>query len=51
MSVPLLADSVNALTLNDIPEMKNMLIRIKGIEEQAEAIISRMENNKTTWRT
>lgn len=51
MSVPLLTDSVNTLTLNDIPEMKNMLIRIKGIEEQAEAIISRMENNKTTWRT
>ena len=48
MSVPLLADSVNASTLNDIREMKDILIRIKSIEEQAEAIISRMEYNKTT---
>jgi len=48
MSVPLLADSVNASTLNDIQEMRNLLIRIKSIEEQAEALISRLENNKST---
>jgi len=48
MPVPLLADSVNVSTLNDIQEMKNMLIRIKSIEEQAESLISRLENNKNT---
>ncbi len=48
MSVPLLAGSENTSTLNDIQEMKNMLIRIKSIEEQAESLISRLENNKNT---
>ena len=47
MSVPL-ADSVKASTLNDIQEMKDMLIRIKRIEVQAEAIISRLEDYKNT---
>jgi len=44
MSVPLLADSERAYTLNDIQELKNMLIRIKDTEEKAEALISKLEN-------
>ena len=48
MSVPLLADSERAYALNDVQELKSMLIRIKNIEEQAEVLISKLENNKTT---
>jgi len=48
MSVPLLADSERAYALNDVEELKSMLIRIKNIEEQAEVLISKLENNKTT---
>ena len=48
MSVPLLADSERAYALNDVEELKSILIRIKNIEEQAEVLISKLENNKTT---
>ena len=48
MSVPLLADSERAYALNDVEELKSMLIRIKNIEEQAEVIINKLENKKTT---
>jgi len=48
MSVPLLADSERAYALNDVEELKSILIRIKNIEEQAGVLISKLENNKTT---
>jgi NtrC-family two-component system sensor histidine kinase KinB len=44
ISVPLLADSERAHTLNDIQDLKNMLIRIKDTEEKAAALISKLEN-------
>jgi len=44
MSVPLLSDLEKAYTMNDIQELKSMLIRMKNIEEQATALISIFEN-------
>lgn len=46
--VPLLADSENAASFEDIKELKSVLNRIKSIEEQAVELITKLENNKTT---
>ena len=43
MSVTLQEDLVNSISSNDIEELKNMLFRIKSMEEQAAALISRFE--------
>jgi len=48
LSVPLLADSERENDVKDVEELKSMLIRIKNIEQQAEVLISKLENNKTT---
>jgi len=45
MEVSIHADSVKASNLNDIQEVKNMLIRLRNIEEQAETLISKLENH------
>lgn len=39
-------DSENDYSFNDIQELKTILVRIKNIEEQAEKVISRLENKK-----
>jgi len=46
MTLTLQADSEKNLSLNDIQELKGILVRIKSIEEQAIALISRYENLK-----
>jgi hypothetical protein len=43
MSVTLLDDQVKDLTYNDIDELKKMLFRLKTMEEQAAALISKFE--------
>jgi two-component system, NtrC family, sensor histidine kinase KinB len=43
LSVPLLDDQVKDLTYNDIDELKKMLFRLKTMEEQAAALISKFE--------
>jgi hypothetical protein len=43
MSVPLLADSEKATSYNDIQELKRVVSQIKIIEEQAVALISKLE--------
>ncbi|MCX6238479.1 MAG: hypothetical protein NTY07_13130 [Bacteroidia bacterium] len=46
MSVTLPADLGKDYTFNDIQELKNLLVRIKNIEEQAVELISRLDNKK-----
>ena len=43
MSVTLLDDHTKNLTLKDVDELKKMLFKIKTIEEQAAALISKFE--------
>jgi methyl-accepting chemotaxis protein len=43
MSVTLLDDNTRNLTVNDVEELKKMLFRIKTLEEQAAAMISKFE--------
>jgi methyl-accepting chemotaxis protein len=43
MSVTLLDDQAKRLTVNDAEELKKMLFRIKAVEEQAAALISKFE--------
>jgi hypothetical protein len=43
MSVTLLDDHTKDLTLKDVDELKKMLFKIKTIEEQAAALISKFE--------
>jgi methyl-accepting chemotaxis protein len=43
MSVTLLDDNTKNLTVNDVEELKKMLFRIKTLEEQAAAMISKFE--------
>lgn len=45
MSVSLIADSEKATAFKDIQELKRVLSRIKSIEEQASALISKLEND------
>ena len=47
MAVTLSSD-VEAATMKDIQELKVMLIRIKNIEERADEMISKLENNNKT---
>ncbi|HZL11797.1 MAG TPA: MCP four helix bundle domain-containing protein [Prolixibacteraceae bacterium] len=44
LSVPLLSDSESEEIIDDIQELKNMLIRMKSIESQAKEVISKFEN-------
>jgi ABC-type multidrug transport system fused ATPase/permease subunit len=46
MSVTLPDENTKALTLNDIEELKKMLFRIKSMEEQAAALISKLEKKQ-----
>lgn len=43
LSVTLLDDRIKDITSNDIDELKKMLFRIKSLEEQATALISKFE--------
>jgi two-component system, NtrC family, sensor histidine kinase KinB len=44
MSITLPVDPVKDYSLNDIQELKKVLIQIKSVEEQANKLISRLEN-------
>jgi len=44
VSSPLISDFQNATALKDINELKSMLLKIKNIEDQAEALLSKLEN-------
>ena len=44
MSLTLPVDPVKDYSLNDIQELKKVLVQIKSIEEQANKLISRLEN-------
>jgi hypothetical protein len=46
MSVTLADDNAKALTYNDIDELKKMLFRIKTMEEQAAALITKLEKKQ-----
>ena len=44
--LPIIGNLENATLLNDINELKNMLLRIKNIEDQAAELLSNLENKK-----
>ena len=46
MSVTFLDDQAKGITSNDIEELKKMLFRIKTMEEQAAALISKFEKKQ-----
>ena len=46
MSVTLADDNAKVLTYNDIEDLKKMLFRIKTMEEQAAALISKFEKKQ-----
>jgi methyl-accepting chemotaxis protein len=49
MSVTLLNKKEKALYLKELEELKTLLLRIKSMEDQATALISKIENKQERW--
>jgi hypothetical protein len=46
MTAPILDENAKALTVKDLDELKKMLFRVKTIEEQAAALVTKLEEKK-----
>jgi methyl-accepting chemotaxis protein len=46
MSVPLQDNTEKALNLKELEELKTLLLRIKSMEDEARALISKIENKQ-----
>jgi signal transduction histidine kinase len=49
MSVTLLKGNENASDLKELEELKKLLLRIKIMEDEATALVSKIENKKEKW--